>query len=183
MYLLKLRRGRAKGGCCGTWNKSPCLSRLWELLPGEPSLLPGSAIDRCPAASRKVNAMSSSPQRRQQGLEKPGPCPGLTACTCLSRGQTPAPQICRAQTLTYLLPPPSSGPTELNMCFSKFGHWPAAGHLQSRLGMQNLSRSEPRVSTSILPAQASWSQTCSLSQRPPHRTILSKYWLHHIYSS
>lgn len=155
---------------------------MQELLPGEPSLLPGSAIDRCPHSfpGGKCNELLYTEEATRLGEARPSP--GLTACTCLSRGQIPAPRICRAPALTYLHPP-SPGPTGLYMCFSRFRHWPAAGHLRSRLGMQNLSPSEPRISTCILPARASWSQTCSLSQRPPHRTILSKYLLHQIYSS
>lgn len=137
MHLLKLRRVAGGGGwgAVGLGTKahvSPGPGRCRS--SSQESLLFCQVLQLTdiPTASWEGNVMSSYPQEATR-LGEARPSPGLTACTCLSRGQIPAPRICRAPALTYLHPP-SPGPTGLYMCFSRFGHWPAAGHLQSRLG-------------------------------------------------
>lgn len=96
-----------------------------------------------PTASQEGNVMSSYPQRRQQGLEKPGPCPRPHGWYMPEQGSDPS--CPDRQSPGSDLPPPTK-PWPRRAVHVLLEVWALASsrHLRRGLGTQDLSPSEPR---------------------------------------
>ena len=124
-------------------------------------------------ATQKGNLVTPCPQLREQGLEKLGLCPELTAHRCLSRSLVPAPWVCKGQVLTY------SCPT------NPWPHW-AVGLLLQVCTLASTSRADQGCRISASPPLEPLNQhlhfpsplelvrrPAAVRGGPPHRTALS----------